>query len=166
MSLINDALKRAKAAQQKNIPSGVTPMRPIESTRKERDFNLFVPVMIILLIVTAIFCVGLALAKHTARQIVIAPAISTPPQVEAVAAPAAPAPPPDVIGPGAINTDAPKPTRIQGIVSDPVHPWAIISGKTVYVGDLVEGMRVTAISRNAITLVGNGRTNRLVVGQQ
>ena len=73
MSLINDALKRAKAAQRKNIPSGVTPMRPIESTRKERDFNVFLPVLIILLIVTAIFCIGLALAKHTVKQIVTAP---------------------------------------------------------------------------------------------
>ena len=69
-------------------------------------------------------------------------------------------------GPGDINTDVSKPTMVQGIVYDPAHPWAIVNGKTVYVGDSVEGMRVTAISRNSITLVGNGRTNRLIVGQQ
>jgi hypothetical protein len=80
-----------------------------------------------------------------------------------------------VIGPAAIasgNPDVtpvkpPKPPLvIQGIVNDPVRPWAIISGRTLYVGDSVRGLRVTAITRNSVTLVGDGETNRLVVGQE
>jgi hypothetical protein len=167
MSLINDALKRAKDAQRKNTPpSGVSPMRPIETKREERDLSWILPVVIILLILVAVFFIALAMAKHTVKTIVAAPEISATQQVEAVVAPAPnPPAPPEVIGPAAINTDAPKQTRIQGIVNDPVHPWAIVSGKTVYVGDNLDGMRVMAISRDSITLVGNGQTNTLVVGQ-
>jgi len=38
MSLINDALKRAKEAQRPPPQSGVPPMRPVEIKRKEQDF--------------------------------------------------------------------------------------------------------------------------------
>jgi hypothetical protein len=168
MSLINDALKRAKDAQRKNTPpSGVSPMRPIEVKREERDLSWILPVVIILLILTAVFFIALAMAKHTFKKIVATPEISTTQQVETVAAPAPnPPAPPEVIGPAAIiKTDAPAQMQVQGIVNDPAHPWAIISGRTVYIGDDVNGMRVTAISRNSITLTGNGQTNRLIVGQ-
>jgi hypothetical protein len=163
MSKINDALKRAKNAQQKNTPySGVTPMRPIEEKKEERDYSWILPVVVILLIVVAVFFIALSLAKHTANSIVAAPEIPSTQQVETVVAPS---PPPAVIGPAAINTSTPVPTRIQGIAYDPVHPWAIISGKTVYVGDSVDGMRVLAIAKNSVTLAGDGQTNKLYVGQ-
>ena len=172
MSLINDALKRAKEAQRKNVSSGVTPMRPIEVRRRERDFSVFLPVLIILLLVAAVFFIGLALASRKEKMIVVGPAISVTQTVGTVAGPAinppadvSPAPPP-VIGSAAINTNAPRQTRIQGIVYDPVHPWAIINGKTVYVGDFVDGRRVTAISHSTITLAGNGRTNTFNVGDR
>jgi hypothetical protein len=42
-----------------------------------------------------------------------------------------------------------------------VHPYAIVGGKTVFVGDAVDGQRVTAISPDTLTLVGNGQTNQL-----
>jgi hypothetical protein len=163
MSQINDALKRAKNAQQKNSPhSGVTPMRPIEPKNEERDYTWVLPIVIILLIVIAVFFIAMSLAKHAVKNIVAAPDIAATQQVETVAAPM---PPPAVIGPGAINTSPPTPTQIQGIVYDPVHPWAIVSGKTVYVGDSVNGMRVMEIARNFIMIAGNGQTNKLYVGQ-
>jgi hypothetical protein len=170
MSLINDALKRAKESQRKNTPpSGVSPMRPmrpIEVKREKRDLSWILSVVIILLILTAVFFIALTLAKHTVKNIVAEPEISTTQQVEAVAAPAPnPPAPPAVIGPAAISTDVPVQTRVQGIFNDPAHPWAIVSGKTVYVGDFVDGMLVTAISRNSITLTGKGQTNTLIVGQ-
>ena len=73
-----------------------------------------------------------------------------------------------MIGPGRPSiTDVPKPVIIlQGIVYDPVHPWAIVNGKSIYLGDNVSGMRVTKISRSSITLVGNGQTNIVYVGDQ
>ncbi len=191
MSLINDALKRAKEAQRENTPSGVSPMRPVEVKRQERDFSLVLPVVIIFLIVAAFLFIGLAMARHTInntdKKIAVAPTMTVSQPVAAAVAPAAnpppavlpatnppapaapvsaPAPPAEVVSPPAILTEPPKPTLVQGIAYDPVHPWAIINGKTVYVGDFVNGLRVAAISRNSVTLVGNGQTNALVVGQQ
>jgi hypothetical protein len=166
MSQINDALKRAKNAQQKNTPySGVTPMRPIEPRKEERDYSWILPVVIIVVVAIAVFFIAMFLARHTVRNIVAAPENSGTQSVENVVAPSPRLPTPAVIGPGAIATSTPAPTQVQGIVYDPVHPWAIVSGKTVYVGDSVNGMRVTEIARNFLMLVGDGKTNRLYVGQ-
>jgi hypothetical protein len=189
MSLINDALKRAQEAQRKDSPAYiVSPMRPNApapapapiSRRKKRNLSWILPVVIVLLVVVAVFFVAMAMAKRTVKNIVAVPAVSAPQPVETVAAPApnppapeppptvaaTPAPPPEVIGPAAIVTDVPKPVIIlQGVVNDPKHPWAIVNGKSVYLGDNVEGMRVTVISRSSITLTGNGQTNIVYVGQ-
>jgi hypothetical protein len=186
MSLINDALKRAQESQRKDSPAYiVSPMRPNApapapmSRRKQRNLSWFMPVVIVLLVLVAAFFMAMAMAKRTVKTIVVAPAISPPQPVETVAAPApdppAPAaaataasePPPGVIGPAAIIVaNVPKPVIIlQGVVNDPKHPWAIVNGKTVYLGDNVEGMRVTVISRSSITLTSNGQTNIVYVGQ-
>jgi hypothetical protein len=163
MSKINDALKRAKEAQRENTPSGMTPMRPLEPKGAGPDYRWILPALVILLIVVAVFFIALSVTSHTVKKIIAAPENSTTQPDESVEAPVPPVPP--VIGAAAIINDLPKPTRVQGIFYDPVHPWAIISGRTVYVGDSVDGMRVAAISRGAITLVGNGQTNTLLVGQ-
>jgi hypothetical protein len=187
MSLINDALKRAQEAQRKDSPAYiVSPMKPNAPApaparmpmpgRKQRNSSWFMPVVIILLLVVAVFFMAMAMAKRTVKTIVAAPAIPATQPVETAAASApnppapvvtaAPEPPPEVIGPAAIKTDVPKPVIIlQGVVNDPKHPWAIVNGKTVYLGDNVEGMRVTVISRSSITLSGNGQTNIVYVGQ-
>jgi hypothetical protein len=164
MSLINDALRRAKESQRKNNPSGAAPLSPIPARDEEQDFSWILPVIIVLLIVVAVFFIAKSTARHAEKKIIAAPDNSTTQQVESVRAPA---PPPVVIGPAAIVAPPPEPTtRIQGIAYDSVHPWAIVSGKTVYVGDSVEGMVVTEIARNSITLTGKGQTNKLYVGQQ
>jgi len=189
MSLINDALKRAQEAQRKDNPAYiVSPMRPNAPApapaprhRKKLNLSWMLPVVIILLVVVAVFFMAMAMAKRTQKNIAAAPAASAPPPVETVAAPepnpptpaapaapAPPEPPPAVIGPAAIVADAPKPATVivlQGIVNDPVHPWAIVNGKSVFLGDNVEGMRVTKISHSSITLIGNGQTNIVYVGQ-
>lgn len=185
MSLINDALKRAKEAQRKETPPGGSPMRPVEAKPAERDFSLILPVVIVLLVVTAIVFIGLAVtrqaATNPAKKNAAAPAITpaqTPTQTVAIAvvpatnpppaalpAPATSAPPAEVTNPAPIKAEAPKPTRLQGISFDPVLSWAVINGETVYVGDFVNGMQVTEISRKSVTLVGNGHTNILVLGQ-
>jgi hypothetical protein len=163
MSLINDALKRAKEAQHGKPWSGTPPVRPIEVREEERDYSWILPVIIVLLIVVAVFFLALSVAKRSVKTIITTPELSATQQVATVAPPL---PPPGVIGVAAINNDAPKPTRVQGIFYDSANPWAIISGKTVYVGDSVDGMRVTAITHNGITLTGNGQTNILRLGQQ
>ena len=193
MSLINDALKRAKEAQRSDSPGYVvSPMRPNTPApipvprRKKRNLNWILPVMIILLVLVAFFFMAMAMVKRAVKNIAAGPVISAAPQVEAVAPPA-PAPPPpapaptpapstasvapesapEVIGPAAISTDVAGPPMIlQGVVNDPVHPWAIVNGKTVYLGDKVNGMRVTLISRSSITLTGGqGQTTTIFVGQ-
>jgi hypothetical protein len=164
MSLINDALKRAREAQQKNSPRNTAPLTPAD--RESRPvMSWLLPGLIILLIIVACFFIGLAMANRTVTKIVVAPDIASPTQ-QVESAPEPVLPPPAVIGVAALTNNLPKPTRVQGIGYDPVHPWAIISGHTVYLGDDVDGMRVTAISRSSITLVGNGQTNTLVLGQQ
>jgi hypothetical protein len=185
MSLINDALKRAKESQRNDTPSGVSPMRPVETHCPERDFNFVLPVVIIFLIITALVLIGWALAGHAhkipAEKLVAAPVVVPKPEVVAAvppvtnaAAPAVSAPvvaavsaAPPVAATNSVVTGPPppKPLRLQGIAYDAVHPSAIIGGKAVYVGNLVDGMRVTAILPDSVTLAGDGHTKTLVVGQ-
>jgi hypothetical protein len=161
MSQINDALKRAKDMQPKNTPSSVPPMQPVESPASQHGANWIWPVAIILLLLLfAGLFIAISAGSHAKKKIVAEPLPA--PVVQAAAAPA---PPPAAPAPEALKSTAPKPARLQGIVYDPVHPYAIVSGKTVFVGDSVEGMRVTAISREAVTLAGNGQTSKLAVGQ-
>jgi hypothetical protein len=194
MSLINDALKRAKESQRNDAPSGVSPMRPVETHCPEREFNFVLPVTISLLIAVALVLIGLALAGHAhkipAEKLVAAPVIAPKPEVAVAAVPPvtnAPAPAALPTNPPAVSTPVvaavsaappvaasnsvvirpppPKPLRLQGIAYDATHPSAIIGGKAVYVGSLVDGMSVTAILPDSVTLAGDGHTKTLVVGQ-
>jgi hypothetical protein len=191
MSLINDALKRAKEAQRNDPPSGMSPLRSVESDQKEREFNLALPVVIVFLVVAAFVLIGLAMVKHAdkknpAETLVAAPVIalkpeavaaiplvtntppSTTPETNPPASVAAVNPPAvlvEVTNPVVTNPPPTKPLRLQGIAYDAVRPSAIIGGKAVHVGSLVDGMRVTAISPNSVTLTGNGQTKTLVVGE-
>ena len=162
MSQINDALKRAKDMQSEKKPSSsVPPMLPAEPPPGQSGANWIWPVVILLFfLLFAGLVFAISAGSHAGKKIVADPAPV--PVVPVVVAPAPVAP--------ATNTPAvakvPAPARVQGIVSDPVNPYAIVSGKTVHVGDVVDGMRVLAISREAVTLAGNGQTNQLRVGQR
>jgi hypothetical protein len=57
----------------------------------------------------------------------------------------------------------PPPLKLLGVVYSPTRPSAVLSGKVVFLGDRVQGFRVTAISPDSVTLVGNGKTNRLTL---
>jgi hypothetical protein len=182
MSLINDALKRARESQRNDAPSGVSPMRPMETNETEHDSNLVLPVVITFLVVAALTLIGLALVGHAGKKIpaeklVVAPAVGSKPEIAAIVplvtnvpAPASPpanppAPLVATIRPVVASPPAPKPLRLQGIAYDAAQPSAIIGGKVVYVGSLVEGMRVTAILPDSVTLAGDGRTKTLIVGE-
>jgi hypothetical protein len=147
MSLINDALKRARQ-QQKNPPPGVPPLRPFEPKKPGDAPQWILPSVIIFLIVAACFFIGFALARHHVTQIENTPeAGAVTQQVEAVPAPI-------VIEPTNAEPEIPAAPvlKVQGIVYDPTRPWAIVNGKTVFVGDRVENFRVKEINRNSITL--------------
>ena len=194
MSLINDALKRAKESQRKDAPPAGSSLRPVEMNPKKHDSNLALPVVIIFLIVAAFALIGLALAKHNGQKIpaenpAVAPVTVLKPQVVAaippetnspspvispanssaistpVATAASAAPPVALTNPVVADAPAPKPLRLQGIAYDAAHPSAIINDKAVNVGSRVDGMRVMAISPDSVTLAGDGRTKTLIVGE-
>jgi hypothetical protein len=65
------------------------------------------------------------------------------------------------------QTEAPKlaPLKLQGITYDRRRPSAVISGRTVFVGDRLRDMRVVSIQADSATLVGQGRTNVLSLAE-
>jgi hypothetical protein len=70
--------------------------------------------------------------------------------METTAAPATEAAPPK-----------PAPLRLQAIVYNPARPSAVISGKTLFLGDRIGEFRVVAISQESVSLAGGGQTNIL-----
>lgn len=161
MSLINDALNRARESQQKNPPSGAPPLMPVE--HRESGLNWILPALVILLIVVACFFIGLSVAKHTVAKFVDAPGTPATQPVETNNAESD-----SVIllkpttNADAVISDVVVPIAVQGIMYDPARPSAIVDGKTVYVGDRVQDFRVKKISKSTITLTGPGGTNEVL----
>jgi hypothetical protein len=144
MSLINDALKQARQSQQQSPPAGQPPLRPVApAPRGAADWIL--PLAVIALVGAAAFFIWLALAGHKTS-----PAKA--PELSATQ----PAPPAPAVAPAVSNVvvtvapPLPLP-KLQGIIYG-AKSWAIVDGKTVYVGDSVENFRVKEISPNSITL--------------
>jgi hypothetical protein len=161
MSLINDALKRARQSQQNPPPAGRPPLRP---TEPDDNSNLawLLPAIIIFLIVVACFFIGLAMANRTVNNIVNAPepAVSTTQPVEVIS----PAPMPPAIQP-VVSNELPV-FKVQGIGYDPLKPWAIINNQTVYLGDSIGGFHVKSISKYRVTLTGaDGKEKVVVLGE-
>src|SRR6266705_4181364 len=177
MSLINDALKRAQEAQRPNPASSVASIRTIETRQKERPFISRLLVVVIFLLLSAAFAfIGLAMTGRLAKKSVGVPQIAAAIPVAATAAPSQPVPAPTpavVATPPTVSQPepppAPKPApvvapvvvapppllvlpeslHVQAAAYNPTRPWAIVSGRTVYVGDLVKGVRVIGISANS-----------------
>jgi hypothetical protein len=53
--------------------------------------------------------------------------------------------------------------RLQAIVFHPTRPSAIVTGRSVFVGDRVGEFRVVAIHRESVMLAGAGQTNVLTL---
>jgi hypothetical protein len=213
MSLVNDALRRAKDAQQPAPlpPSPDLPFQPVEPARQcARRGRGRLP--LVTLAVVALLTLLLAWqwlhkrdstgsAEGNARTALVARAIPAPPSAS-IAAPAQAAQPgstaqpaspaPSVAGaPAPLAADAtsaatntpvadaqaegtnaaamtppqPAPLRLQAIVFDPRRPSAMISGKTLFVGDKLGDLRVVAIDKESVTLVGAGQTNVLSLSE-
>lgn len=208
MSLINDALKRAREAQDQAAPPPPAPaLRPVEPSQAARHglgvmlpAALAVVALLVLLFVwqysqrDSIRKAGAPTTENTAsvtspaHQHAVQPSVTPPAVTSAAAAPAA-AVPQTATNPAGVaaaaqpasaptvNTESnapavavqtppkPAPLKLQGIVFNPTSPSAMISGKTVYVGDKLGEMRVVAINQISATLVGNGETNVLTFAQ-
>ena len=195
MSLINDALKRAKQAQQDDpspLPPG-PPLRPAdpEQRRSVAPGMLLVVVLIIVVSLGGFFVWWVMQERNATQQTA---------NMTAMAAPATPVPPVPVTpqtsapqpSPAAVATPAappaaetasvefasanaasnaptvepeallkPPPPRLQGILYRPGRASAVIDGKAVFVGDSVGEFRVSAITRQNVTLVSASQTNVL-----
>jgi hypothetical protein len=154
MSLINDALKQARRSQQNNPPTGQPPLPPVESVSRG-GMNWLLLVAIVLLLAVAGFFIGLSLSKHTPPP----PPATTPElapiqQVESVSnsTPVATNAPSDSNAVAAVPPPPPPEPKLQGILFDPTRPCAIVDGATVFVGDRAGEFRVTAISKDKVTL--------------
>jgi hypothetical protein len=150
MSLINDALKKARKAPPRNTPSAVPPLQPAASEASPLAAWLL-PAVVIILIVAAIFIIGWAVARHTVRTIVAGPESTAPTQeVAAVPVPVV-APPPEDTPPPPNPPEVPK---LQGIFYSATAPSAILDGKTVQPGDQLGQYQVKTISKDTVTLIG------------
>jgi hypothetical protein len=58
-------------------------------------------------------------------------------------------------------TAKPAPLKLQSIIYNPTRPSAMVNGKFLFIGDRVQGYRVTAINQETVTLLGDGQTNVL-----
>ena len=186
MSLINDALKRAKQTQQQNPPP--TPplqFRPVEPGQPNpaRPPLLFVGLALALISVVALggMFVWLVSQKSAGELRVAARTADEPAtgmtadsKLEIVSPPPPalpPAPVPVEAGtntlPAAATGEPPQslPPKLQGIAFHRTRPSAIVNGKTVVIGDRVGDLRVLAITRGSVTLGSATATNVLSLSE-
>jgi hypothetical protein len=210
MSLINDALRRAKEAQEQAPlpPLPHLPFRPIEPAqqRARRGLGLLLPAALAAVALLALLVVwqwtrlrGAATPTEVNARTARVPQAATPasalaaqpPRVQEPASPPSPVsgaaatvaadaasaptdePLADIQESEATNPPAmaaptpatPAPLRLQAIIFNPRRPSAMISGKTLFIGDKLGDLRVAAISKESAILVGAGKTNVLTLAE-
>ncbi len=162
MSMINDALKQTKQSQQQSPPANPPPLSPVESAY-ESGGSWLVPVVIILLFAAAGIFIGLSLSRHATQvaSVKLHAATRTQPVKTATAVSAVAAN--TLTDSNKVAVVAPKPPepKLQGIMFAATRPCAIVSGKTVFIGDQINAFRVTAISKDSVTLQNQTETKVL-----
>ena len=165
MSLVNDALKRAKQAQQDNPPA--TPplqFRPVEPANEGHPDSPLLIVGAVLGLTVVVLLGGLFVWAVVSRQRAdIQAEAKTVQPVPAVTVPVEPVVIPEVTTNSQPEVvEPPKPEfKLQGIFFNPRSPSAVVNGRTVYVGDRVSGFNVIAITPKAVTLTSATETNVL-----
>jgi hypothetical protein len=183
MSLINDALKRAKAAQKNDLSAGGPPLefRPVDPGQNTPKRPVW---LIVAGVVAAVVLVGVLWKVCSTKEgplKVEAKGVTAPTNSEATQASApagkSPIPPPEpkpttyqprtqaLAGATSVALAEPPALKLQGIVFHPTRPSAVISGKTVFIGDKAGDFRVTAIGRDSVTVVSATETNVLTFAQ-
>ena len=168
MSLINDALKRARETQRTSSPPGASTLPPVETHGRGGGVWILV-VSAILFLAAAGFVLAPALSGHKASMSLAAktPGVSTPSSVATattsatVVAPAAPSvnpsPATTTNTTAAAVTNPPPPVvvvekwpRVQGIIFNSTQPLAIVNGQSVNVGDRVGNFQVKQIAQTSV----------------
>ena len=196
MSLINDALKRAKQAHEKQAaPIRSAPLHTPQPAAPSSTISqplLVGGILILLFFVVLIAGVILLRSGHTTQTPVViaaAPNQTPPPTPVPQQTIPPPAPTPAVVSPATVAeppTPAPEPAevtspqpqvvaapapepppfpdvRLQGILYDPSKPAAIINGRTLFLGERFNNIRVTAITKETATVVWNNQTKVLTM---
>lgn len=174
MSLINDALKQTKQARQENAPPNPPPLSPVNSVQQE-GLGWLVPGIIVLLLAAAGIFILLSLYKPTPLVASARPVTNSPPLVVPAVqqVKSASVTPPAVTNAVAVSNSPavvvpPKPPepKLQGILFAASRPCAIVSGRTVFIGDEVGQFRVATISKNSVTLQNQTETKVLSLNPQ
>jgi hypothetical protein len=173
MSLINDALKRAKETQPQGVAAAGPSLQPVLTAQRARpDFLLPMLALVILLLAALLFWAwshGVEVVKVRANSF---PVAVTPSPV-AEPSPVAPANP--VVAAAAVEpmTNAvvaapvvepvkPVTYKLQSIFYFAKNPSAVINGKTVYAGSRVGEAHVVAIGKESATIMlATGETQLL-----
>jgi cytoskeletal protein RodZ len=173
MSLINDALKRASQSDKDRQPQAETQGR-LKAVDDSGPSYLRLALLAGILIALAFACLFFW-RWWQARQL-----LAPPKRAPVVAVAPQPAPPPGVVEsdtqPSA-STSAPAPSspakpaeeawpadlKVMGIIFNPKNPLALINGETVGVGGMIDGIRITKIDRDQVTVQWKQQVKVLVL---
>jgi len=171
MSLINDALQRAKQTQQSRPPVvSNLELRPKENKGPQNKIpGWLLPVVGAGVLLAGVVAFGPFFRKDVAARTApeTKPVVAKNNAIPASDSHASVKPAVSGLTNGSAGipdmAPAPAPLRLQGIMFDPAHPSAMIKGKTVMVGDQIDEFVVTAISPTSATLVSAFKTNVLTL---
>lgn len=171
MSLINDALKRARQEAPPVIPPPAAPP-PRPPTRNSATVaGWLIPTVVIFLVMAAAFFIGWGMAHHTLATFepetrtaeptpanvpaasVSGPVIETP----ASASPNASIPQQTKPEPEPVSVNPLFAPKLQGIFYSPSGSTAILDGKSVRVGATFKQYKVTEITKTSVTLMSADR---------
>ncbi len=179
MSLINDALKRARDAQQNNDPPpGAPPLQPVETPAHGGNRWLLVAAAILFLGAAGLI-LGPALFGHKQSPSAAVKKIETPapppvtapptPVINSASAPVVNATPAVTnVNPPTVTVENPPPVaktnppaaavvvekwpKVQGIIFNAAQPLAVVNGQAVTVGERVGEFQVKQITQNSVVL--------------
>jgi hypothetical protein len=185
MSLINDALKRASQSDR-NRPQRAETHRSMEPADHRRGLTLSLVVgagVVLALVLAGWFFWQWWMTSHSPAPAkvetvaTVAPKPAPAPVIRETVAPPAISPPPQALAPAPVSAPTPAPApsakpveaawpaelKLMGIFFSKTNPRALISGKTVSVGDLIDGIRVTKIEVDRVSVEWNGQVKQLLM---
>jgi MSHA biogenesis protein MshK len=89
-----------------------------------------------------------------------APVAEAPPAPRVAAPASAPAPQKQAAPTTLAKAVVPK-LKLQGIFYRPNNPSAMVNGKTLFIGDSIDGAKVTAIEADSVTIEMDGESREL-----